>query len=304
MVYDEIDPFSDMLVEVSGTVPFIKLEYPDISGDPFLMENVKYEAAKTDGLSNGDVVTITATASKTALKAAKKVFSRTTMQYTVEGQPFYLTPDTVLNDEQMAALRSCMDTLVEAAFLNGGEDVQHGAQGYLYGDAWKYWGSEPTATLVSCDNLEAVVFPASGGDPGYVEFLANATVTFCANQAMPSRKPLAPACASQASTLKCRETILPSGRFPTFPLPKIRRRPSCLCGKRTRPVKRSPSLPPNKHQAPGEVHCFTGGFSFRRFVVSSILLIPVHCLQKWRVFFAAATDDCIPGSLRYYVIMT
>ena len=55
MVYDEIDPFSDMLVEVSGTVPFIKLEYPDISGDPFLMENVKYEAAKTDGLSNGDV---------------------------------------------------------------------------------------------------------------------------------------------------------------------------------------------------------------------------------------------------------
>lgn len=104
------------------------------------------------------------------------------MQYTVEGQPFYLTPDTVLNDEQMAALRSCMDTLVEAAFLNGGEDVQHGAQGYLYGDAWKYWGSEPTATLVSCDNLEAVVFPASGGDPGYVEFLANATVTFCANQ--------------------------------------------------------------------------------------------------------------------------
>ena len=85
MVYDEIDPFSDMLVEVSGTVPFIKLEYPDSSGDPFLMENVKYEAAKTDGLSNGDVVTITATASKTALKAAKKVFSRTTMQYTVEG---------------------------------------------------------------------------------------------------------------------------------------------------------------------------------------------------------------------------
>lgn len=180
--YDEIDPFSDMLVEVSGTEPFITLEYTDISGNPFLMENVKYEADKTSGLSNGDVVTITATASKRALKAAKKQFTRTTMQYTVEGQPFYLTPDTVLNDEQMTALRSCMDTLVEAAFLNGGEDVQHSAQGYLYDDTWKYWGSEPTATLVSCDNLEAVVFPASGGDPGYVEFLANATVTFCANQ--------------------------------------------------------------------------------------------------------------------------
>ena len=147
VIYDEIDPFSDMLVEVSGTEPFLTLEYTDISGDPFLMENVKYEADKTDGLSNGDVVTITATASKTALKAAKKVFSRTTMQYTVEGQPFYLTPDTVLNDEQMTALRSCMDTLVEAAFLNGGEDVQHSAQGYLYDDTWKYWGSEPTATL-------------------------------------------------------------------------------------------------------------------------------------------------------------
>lgn len=186
--YEEVDPFADLVIEVNGVDPFIKLQYTDISGDQFLIENVKFSADKTYGLSNGDVVTITAKASNNALRAAKKKLTRTAMQYTVENQPFYLTPDTELTDAQMESLRSYMDTLVDAAFLNDGEDVQHGAQGYLYGDNWKYWGSEPTATLVSCDKIEAVVFPtqstagSANHSGGKVVLLANATVTFCANQ--------------------------------------------------------------------------------------------------------------------------
>ena len=34
VIYDEIDPFSDMLVEVSGTEPFLTLEYTDIRSPP------------------------------------------------------------------------------------------------------------------------------------------------------------------------------------------------------------------------------------------------------------------------------
>lgn len=166
VIYDEIDPFSDMLVEVSGTEPFLTLEYTDISGDPFLMENVKYEADKTDGLSNGDVVTITATASKTALKAAKKVFSRTTMQYTVEGQPIGLTPDTVLTDEQLQALRAGMDQMVETLFLDNGShrDLQNAVQWHLFNSGIKYWlVASPTATLVSAEEPELVVMPVGYG---------------------------------------------------------------------------------------------------------------------------------------------
>lgn len=163
VIYDEIDPFSDMLVEVSGTEPFITLEYTDISGDPFLMENVRYEADKTSGLSNGDVVTITATASKNALKAAKKVFSRTTLQYTVKGQPFGLTPDTVLTDEQLHALRTGMDQMVEPLFLDNGtsRDLQQPVQWYLFGSGIKYWwNSTPTTTIISSEDPELVVMPA------------------------------------------------------------------------------------------------------------------------------------------------
>lgn len=186
MVYDEIDPFSDMLVEVSGTVPFIKLEYPDISGNPFLMENVKYEAAKTDGLSNGDVVTITATASKTALKAAKKVFSRTTMQYTVEGQPFYITPDTELTDEQLASLQSNMQDLIQTMLMDNGADIQHEVQSYLFDDSWKYgfMSDDPIVTVSDFKNVELVVLPIESSyniANGRAHLLTEMTITFDPN---------------------------------------------------------------------------------------------------------------------------
>lgn len=186
VIYDEIDPFSDMLVEVSGTEPFLTLEYTDISGDPFLMENVKYEADKTDGLSNGDVVTITATASKTALKAAKKVFSRTTMQYTVEGQPFYITPDTELTDEQLASLQSNMQDLIQTMLMDNGADIQHEVQSYLFDDSWKYgfMSDDPIVTVSDFKNVELVVLPIESSyniANGRAHLLTEMTITFDPN---------------------------------------------------------------------------------------------------------------------------
>lgn len=186
VVYDEIDPFTDMLVEVSGTEPFIKLEYTDISGDQFLMENVKYEADKTDGLSNGDVVTITATASKKALKAAKKQFTRTTMQYTVEGQPFYITPDTELTDEQLASLQSNMQDLIQTMLMDNGADIQHEVQSYLFDDSWKYgfMSDDPIVTVSDFKNVELVVLPIESSyniANGRAHLLTEMTITFDPN---------------------------------------------------------------------------------------------------------------------------
>lgn len=186
VIYDEIDPFSDMLVAISGTEPFLTLEYTDISGDPFLMENVKYEADKTDGLSNGDVVTITATASKTALKAAKKVFSRTTMQYTVEGQPFYITPDTELTDEQLASLQSNMQDLIQTMLMDNGADIQHEVQSYLFDDSWKYgfMSDDPIVTVSDFKNVELVVLPIESSyniANGRAHLLTEMTITFDPN---------------------------------------------------------------------------------------------------------------------------
>lgn len=186
VIYDEIDPFSDMLVEVSGTEPFLTLEYTDISGDPFLMENVKYEADKTSGLSNGDVVTITATASKRALKAAKKVFSRTTMHYTVEGQPFYITPDTELTDEQLASLQSSMQDLIQTMLMENGADIQHEVQSYLFDDSWKYgfMSDDPIVTVSDFKNVELVVLPIESSyniANGRAHLLTEMTITFDPN---------------------------------------------------------------------------------------------------------------------------
>lgn len=186
VIYDEIDPFSDMLVEVSGTEPFITLEYTDISGDPFLMENVKYEADKTNGLSNGDVVTITATASKRALKAAKKQFTRTTMQYTVEGQPFYITPDTELTDEQLASMQSSMQDLIQTMLMENGADIQHEVQSYLFDDSWKYgfMSDDPIVTVSDFKNVELVVLPIESSyniANGRAHLLTEMTITFDPN---------------------------------------------------------------------------------------------------------------------------
>lgn len=186
VIYDEIDPFSDMLVEVSGTEPFITLEYTDISGDPFLIENVKYEADKTSGLSNGDVVTITATASKRALKAAKKQFTRTTMQYTVEGQPFYITPDTELTDEQLASLQSSMQDLIQTMLMENGADIQHEVQSYLFDDSWKYgfMSDDPIVTVSDFKNVELVVLPIESSyniANGRAHLLTEMTITFDPN---------------------------------------------------------------------------------------------------------------------------
>lgn len=186
VIYDEIDPFSDMLVEVSGTEPFLTLEYTDISGDPFLMENVKYEADKTSGLSNGDVVTITATASKRALKAAKKQFTRTTMQYTVEGQPFYITPDTELTDEQLSSLQSNMQDLIQTMLMDNGADIQHEVQSYLFDDSWKYgfMSDDPIVTVSDFKNVELVVLPIESSyniANGRAHLLTEMTITFDPN---------------------------------------------------------------------------------------------------------------------------
>lgn len=172
--YEKIDPFQDFYINTSGISPDGELEYKDISGNDFLMQYVTYSADKTTNLTNGDVITFTAEANPKAVKEFKTDLSRTVMQYTVEDLPFYITPDTVLTEEQLQALKSGMEDYVSDFFTNADTttwDLAVAACDYL--GVLKVNANSFVASSV--ENVEFVVMPEDS-DFNFI-LLGNATGT-------------------------------------------------------------------------------------------------------------------------------
>lgn len=82
----EMDPFAGIQISVKGTAPYAKLDHvknPEIRG-------ISFHADKTEGLSNGDVITITVD------EMSGYAWTETTYTYTVSGLDTFVTaPDKI-----------------------------------------------------------------------------------------------------------------------------------------------------------------------------------------------------------------
>lgn len=114
------DPFEKLAVNVTGTAPYGKLNM-DSSGD--LLGGLRFEADKTEGLKNGDVVTITVSAGSNQdvqTYCAKQGYSltRTSMEYTVSGVNSYVQTLEEIPEEWLTKMKNQSEDVIETKFLD------------------------------------------------------------------------------------------------------------------------------------------------------------------------------------------
>ena len=101
----EFDPFEHVEVNVSGIAPMGQISIPQTSS---VVGTICYQASQTSGLSNGDVVTITALSSTGDLAESADEngyrLVRDSMSYTVTGIDEYLTSVADLNEDSIDML--------------------------------------------------------------------------------------------------------------------------------------------------------------------------------------------------------
>ena len=99
----KIDVFEEIQVAVDGAAPYATVEVYSTSGDPFV-RSIHFSANPESGLSNGDTVTITANISKNDAKKYGYRVSDTTMKYTIEDVPSYITDVSDLKKSDVEVL--------------------------------------------------------------------------------------------------------------------------------------------------------------------------------------------------------
>jgi len=102
--YEQIDPFENLRIQVSGVEPYITAEAAYVGSDPFLLNDTSFTLSKSEYLSNGEVITITAKANAAAKAEYKKDFSATSMEYTVESSEYWIMADTEISSEVLEKL--------------------------------------------------------------------------------------------------------------------------------------------------------------------------------------------------------
>lgn len=112
------DPFQYVTVNVTGTAPYGKLVL-DRSAD--LVSGLYFEADKTEALKNGDVVTITVSASgdqDVQTYCAKQGYSltRTSMEYTVSGVNSYVQTLEEIPEDWLTKMKEQTEDVITTTF--------------------------------------------------------------------------------------------------------------------------------------------------------------------------------------------
>ncbi len=141
---DEVDVFQDINISVSGMSPSLKVSVSTNSKDEFI-KTVKYEASKSDGLSNNDKITIKAVSWDEDMAKEKGIAVKNTeMEYTVTGQGFYIYKTSELTGTTLESLktklldqaRSCANE-DDGGYVRDNTDYKHVELGVDYD-----WGGE------------------------------------------------------------------------------------------------------------------------------------------------------------------
>ena len=110
----KIDVFEDLQVTFTGIAPKGEIEIINNSANDFVSD-IYFSADKTSGLSNGDVVTITANYDKYQAQEELLIVTQDTKEFTVEGLGEYLTSVEQITDEVRAALDNKAKEAVNAS---------------------------------------------------------------------------------------------------------------------------------------------------------------------------------------------
>lgn len=111
----EIDPFQDVTLEYSGTAPEGKANVKNNSSDSFL-STLRYSAAKTNELSNGDKIVVKIDTPDVEQKALENsyVLTQTEKEYTVEGLPYYVSALSDIPDDMMEKMKKQTEDVIDA----------------------------------------------------------------------------------------------------------------------------------------------------------------------------------------------
>lgn len=116
----DYDPFEKLTVNVTDTAPYGNLKL-DSSND--LISGLSFKADKTEGLKNGDVVTITVNANSNQdvqTYCAKQGYSltRTSMEYTVSGINSYVQTLEEIPEEWLEKMKTQSEDIIETRFVD------------------------------------------------------------------------------------------------------------------------------------------------------------------------------------------
>lgn len=125
------DPFEKLTLNVTGTAPYgeLKMEIPND-----LISGLSIKADKTEGLKNGDVVTITVSANneqdvQTYCAKEGYTLARTSMKYTVSGVNGYVQTPEEIPEEWLTKMKKQAEDVIDTKFL---ESCPKGDENYTY----------------------------------------------------------------------------------------------------------------------------------------------------------------------------
>lgn len=112
--------FEDLEVYFSGVEPNVKVYY-EVNND--MIDYSLFTVDKTDGLKNGDIVTITYIGSETDLAWYGYRITKLSEQYTCEGVATYVTKATDLEDSIFDKMKNDAKDCIETYFANNYEEI-------------------------------------------------------------------------------------------------------------------------------------------------------------------------------------
>ena len=115
----KVDVFETLEIEVTGYSPEIRVQVNNNSSDEFI-KTVSYSLSESYGLSNGDLITITANYSSLDAKEQKIVVIEDEMSYTITNQGYYIETfgETTFSEAAIETLKQDLSDIVDT-YVNG-----------------------------------------------------------------------------------------------------------------------------------------------------------------------------------------
>ncbi|MBE5911693.1 zinc ribbon domain-containing protein [Pseudobutyrivibrio sp.] len=165
----EIDPFEYVNVFFEGYSPNGSVE---IQADG--IEDIgalSYEADKTEGLANGDTVTVKCTSEESRYNELGYKFTQTSKEYTVEGLEAYVTSPSEIDEATLARLqeKALAEITDDLSYVTDLYEIEHTDYTYegmvvLTGKEMGQWNKNDNeviliySTTASCEDFETTTF--------------------------------------------------------------------------------------------------------------------------------------------------
>lgn len=135
-----VDVFEGIEVEITGISPNLNVSVNNNNSDSFI-RTVSYYTSESSGLSNGDVITITANYNSYTAEEQGVVVAKDTMEYKIENQPEYVMSASELKEDILNVIKPELQKKVKEEADNNSSALVYHNYNQDYGT--EYSVSEP-----------------------------------------------------------------------------------------------------------------------------------------------------------------